>query len=183
MFFNKFRMDELERELVLEKRKNIDLELSMQVLKKERERERGPLQILLDNQILHPVLEYIYKEKPTKLMIIPFVEFTKDVVECFVGVNYGIKILDDDKVFLNVITLTDGDGMFVSEVASNRRNTNFLFVQNLAEYLKSSLDNENYRKPNKVGIEIVEEKNVGKYFFEAMSREERDAERKRAFDS
>lgn len=158
-------------ELLEEEKKKLfeEWENDRKILEHEIEKERAKKGLMLDidDKVLYPIMNHHFKDK--QLNIVCYAEIAREanekMEECFIGVRYGVKLLDGEKEFFNITTLLDGDGMFVSEIASRRRTTNFLFAQNLAEYIKSRLVNEFNRREPVREIQILIEKNVGNNFF------------------
>ncbi|MEH7284910.1 hypothetical protein COJ92_22435 [Priestia megaterium] len=123
----------------------------------------------LNEEYLDSIVKYLRKNRTEAIRIISAVEYEKKLndklEECFVGIWYGIKVMDKEKEVLKITTLLEGDSCFVSEFASERRKKNLLLCTLLSQYLKTALEAQRRLSPFIKKIELKEEINVGERLF------------------
>ena len=127
----------------------------------------------LNEEYLDSIVKYLSEYRTEAIRIISAVEYAKKLndklEECFVGIWYGIKVMDKEKEVLKITIFVEGDSCFVSEFASERRKKNLLLCTLLTQYLKTALEVHRTLSPFIKNIELKEEINVGERLFNPVS--------------
>lgn len=118
------------------------------------------------NEYVCKISEYLCSKKDVTLTLISAVEPTDEIDECFVGLWYGIKVMDKDIEILRIPIFLDGDACFVSELAAKRRRGNLLLTNLLSQYIKYYIDNNKEFTRYVRDVEIKEEIHVSAVLFD-----------------